>query len=541
MADYQDLRRRSWAGTGPPTRRRAGGSRHGALRVGAGRAPTETQSRQGRCAERIPVVVTARGPVVTGLPDDPAADAAVDAQPGPAAYSLRTPSQVTRDLGFARAPAAAAVAHGRRRRRRPVTVGRAGQQRPGRRTRQAPCGTWSSGAVPRRHADNLVAAGRGAGTRGTRGTAGCADAATTCTDVSVSANDRASGGGLGRRSTRLPSAPSGFVSSSDDRDAADADATSPPSTWTRSNGQASLMRELVEAVDDAASAGGRRVRAELLAWDGHSDADSRGAAVFAAWRTRARRAGSPSTRGSRRCSSRRGHSRLFGGVARRRRPDRRRAGTSMVAGGPASASTSPRASALHSNALRRRSDSVDVWGDRHWLDPLHALDGLGGAPSVPPDPVSGDKGCVLAAASAPGVTDRCYGGPVARYVWDLADRGASRWVVPFGASGVTRRPALRRPARGLVGGPAGTSCGPGGRGRPRRGVGGSRPAVTGDQARASGQVIHSDGSTTGPEDWLAFFAHRRGRVRTCHRRPWSVVMTSCQPLPVSPCGSAAGR
>jgi penicillin amidase len=24
---------------------------------------------------------------------------------------------------------------------------------------------------------------------------------------------------------------------------------------------------------------------------------------------------------------------------------------------------------------------------------------------------------------------------MARYVWDLADRSASRWVVPFGASG----------------------------------------------------------------------------------------------------------
>ena len=61
---------------------------------------------------------------------------------------------------------------------------------------------------------------------------------------------------------------------------------------------------------------------------------------------------------------------------------------------------------------------------------------LRGVPSVAPDPVAGDKGCVLAAASAPGVTDRAYGGPVARYVWDLADRDASGWIVPIGASGV---------------------------------------------------------------------------------------------------------
>jgi penicillin amidase len=61
-------------------------------------------------------------------------------------------------------------------------------------------------------------------------------------------------------------------------------------------------------------------------------------------------------------------------------------------------------------------------------------------PTVTPHPVPGDKGCVLAAASAPGVTDRAYGGPVARYVWDLADRSASRWVVPLGASGVEGDP-----------------------------------------------------------------------------------------------------
>jgi penicillin amidase len=41
----------------------------------------------------------------------------------------------------------------------------------------------------------------------------------------------------------------------------------------------------------------------------------------------------------------------------------------------------------------------------------------------------------LSTGTAPGVSDACWRGPVARYVWDLADRSASRWVVPFGASG----------------------------------------------------------------------------------------------------------
>ena len=37
--------------------------------------------------------------------------------------------------------------------------------------------------------------------------------------------------------------------------------------------------------------------------------------------------------------------------------------------------------------------------------------------------------------SLPGVTDEAYRGSVARYVWDLADRDASGWVVPMGADG----------------------------------------------------------------------------------------------------------
>jgi penicillin G amidase len=65
----------------------------------------------------------------------------------------------------------------------------------------------------------------------------------------------------------------------------------------------------------------------------------------------------------------------------------------------------------------------------------------GAAPPPPgarppgPVPLSGDSGCVLATSSLPGRTDACARGPVARYVWDLADRDSSRWIVPFGASG----------------------------------------------------------------------------------------------------------
>ncbi|MEG3629795.1 penicillin acylase family protein [Streptomyces poriticola] len=81
-----------------------------------------------------------------------------------------------------------------------------------------------------------------------------------------------------------------------------------------------------------------------------------------------------------------------------------------------------------------------TWGERHRLAPWRAL---------PADPaseepgLSGDHDCVLCTSAVPGLTDRAARGPAARYVWDLADRGASRWVVPLGASGVPGSPHHR--------------------------------------------------------------------------------------------------
>ncbi|WP_262283693.1 penicillin acylase family protein [Micromonospora sp. MA102] len=80
-----------------------------------------------------------------------------------------------------------------------------------------------------------------------------------------------------------------------------------------------------------------------------------------------------------------------------------------------------------------------AWGARHRLHPVH----LGAAPEVDTAvaamrervTLGGDTDCVLATSSVPGVSDACWRGPVARYVWDLTDRSRSRWVVPFGASG----------------------------------------------------------------------------------------------------------
>jgi len=91
------------------------------------------------------------------------------------------------------------------------------------------------------------------------------------------------------------------------------------------------------------------------------------------------------------------------------------------------------------------ADGVDapvapVWGDAHRVLGLHVLLDVPGAdaPRVEPLPLSGDTDTVRCTATSPGVTDTCVRGSVARWVWDLADRDASRWGVPFGASGDPR-------------------------------------------------------------------------------------------------------
>ncbi|MFY1615690.1 penicillin acylase family protein [Micromonospora sp. WMMD736] len=79
------------------------------------------------------------------------------------------------------------------------------------------------------------------------------------------------------------------------------------------------------------------------------------------------------------------------------------------------------------------TDGTVRWGDLHRLTAWRALPD----PDAPPGPrLHGDHDCVLATSSVPGVTHGCFRGPAARYVWDLARRHDSRWVVPSGASGV---------------------------------------------------------------------------------------------------------
>ncbi|NUV72015.1 GNAT family N-acetyltransferase [Streptomyces sp. CAI-121] len=79
------------------------------------------------------------------------------------------------------------------------------------------------------------------------------------------------------------------------------------------------------------------------------------------------------------------------------------------------------------------------WGELHRLSPWQALPNLApdssDAEAIRPG-VAGDHDCVLSTSGVPGVTDLFARGPAARYVWDLGRREDSRWVVPFGASGV---------------------------------------------------------------------------------------------------------
>lgn len=104
----------------------------------------------------------------------------------------------------------------------------------------------------------------------------------------------------------------------------------------------------------------------------------------------------------------------------------------------------PDPGALALRALERIvTEDGTAWGDGHRLHPWHALDDdqvLGAARKRLAVPVSGDTDCVLSTGSTVGVSDVCVRVPVARVVFDLADRRRSRWVVPLGAAGDPRSP-----------------------------------------------------------------------------------------------------
>ncbi|GEC08542.1 antibiotic transporter [Streptomyces spinoverrucosus] len=93
--------------------------------------------------------------------------------------------------------------------------------------------------------------------------------------------------------------------------------------------------------------------------------------------------------------------------------------------------------ALEEVALKEAAGTPGTWGDTHRLAPWRALPSTSYATKTYDEPaLSGDHDCVLCTSAVPGLTDLAARGPAARYVWDLARREHSLWVVPLGASGV---------------------------------------------------------------------------------------------------------
>jgi penicillin amidase len=84
-------------------------------------------------------------------------------------------------------------------------------------------------------------------------------------------------------------------------------------------------------------------------------------------------------------------------------------------------------------ALSAAAAEVDgrSWGDLHPFSPLV----LGGAERLRLGPVAGGSHCVMATNQVGGVSTAALVGSTARYLWDLADRSRSGWVVPLGAHG----------------------------------------------------------------------------------------------------------
>jgi penicillin amidase len=181
---------------------------------------------------------------------------------------------------------------------------------------------------------------------------------------------------------------------------------------------------------------GRPVREAIRAWDGRMDAESPGAAAFAAWRSA--------------FVSRLTVEPVFGPLAEPLTDDpvlapwldpTARIGVAvegLISAGKPFGIDLPR---LAADALDDAAGHPDTWGESHVLTPIHAFELLApelDTPAAPEVPVSGDIDCVRCTGSQPGLADECWRGSVARYVWDLADRDKSAWVVPLGAAGDPR-------------------------------------------------------------------------------------------------------
>ncbi|MFB8756350.1 penicillin acylase family protein [Streptomyces nigra] len=430
MADYQDLYRERLRRTGAGIEaldpdgvwRRAG--RH-----------TETVEVAGEDPVEVEVIETARGPVIVGGPEGlPGGTTAGDREDPPLALALRHPPRVTEDLGFGallpllRARRVADVDRALDAWTEPVNVVQAADTEGGLLHRVA-------GKVPVRPTANRLhpvpAWEPGHEWRGWHGT----PRGDLTDGVAVMANQRGLSTPLGvefaapHRADRITA----LLAEKEHWSAAEM----PGIHMDTYLASAAPLLDLLAGLGPLGPAA-EHVRRTLLAWERRMDADSADAALYA---------------------------RVRGAVVRR------------LAAHPAFAALAvppaypdvllpwlallPRVAFALEHLLRAddlygvdRAELVRAaveevaedttatartWGDTHRLAPWRALpDPASGEPGL-----SGDHDCVLCTSAVPGLTDLSARGPAARYVWDLADREAGRWVVPLGASGVPGSPHHR--------------------------------------------------------------------------------------------------
>ncbi|MDQ0078006.1 penicillin acylase family protein [Arthrobacter oryzae] len=435
MADYQDLYSEQL--------RREG---HVVLALGPdGARPVLAQHEEtilvrGSAAETVEVIETERGPVISGGVDG-------------GALSLRTPARVAGTLGFEallpllRSRSAADVETALEAWVEPVNCVLVADSDGG--TRQL-----IAGKVPVRSRENRVRPVPAWSTEH-QWTGGWEDLPRTpVSALAVNANDRDSGGGdrLGlefapaHRARRirqlLEEGGTGLDTAYMERIHMDSLLGSWPVFRALLQGLTSRPETDPLSGTATLSETALAFRARLLEWDGHMHAESGDAAAFAAWRSALvlALAGSPALN---RPGAAHSYAPLF---APWLNPVARVgfALETILAKGP-SYGIDVMESASRALEETAAAAPSGTWGASHTVLPLHALadHGTGGAASVPAVPLtqlSGDTACVLSTESLPGLTDRSFRGPVARYVWDLENRANSRWVVPFGASGLPENP-----------------------------------------------------------------------------------------------------
>ncbi|MFG1649548.1 penicillin acylase family protein [Micromonospora sp. NPDC049275] len=379
----------------------------------------ETIEVAGADPVRVEVVETDRGPVIAGGPDDETA------------VSLRYPPRVRGELGFAalpellRARRVSDVDSALRHWVEPVNVVQAADTAGGLLHRVA-------GAVPQRHPDNgrrVVPAWEAAyAWRGWHAPLPRAEV----TGRAVMANERGLAASLGvefapphraRRITELLDAGRDWT--------AEEMAVVHTDTYLGSAGPLLAVLGGLTGLGPAAAA----LRERLLRWDRRMTADSTDAADFALLRAAVvRRIAADPALAS--LAEPPAYPEVFApwlaltprvGYAL----EHLLGGTSLPG---LDAAAAVRAAAAE---VADATDGPVRWGDLHRLTPWRALPD----PDAAPGPrLDGDHDCVLATSSVPGVTHGCFRGPAARFVWDLARRQDSRWVVPLGACGVPGDP-----------------------------------------------------------------------------------------------------